>query len=64
MGDIFCELPKLDWLDISNNQLNELPESIGNLFKLNRLYLQNNKLTDLPQSIGNLSNLIILDLWG
>jgi leucine-rich repeat protein SHOC2 len=50
-------------LDLSNNQLTDLPESINsNLGYLTELILSNNQLTDLLKSISNLSNLTLLNL--
>ena len=49
-------------LDLSNNNLEHLPESIGNLTNLQILYLLSNELESLPESIGNLTNLQILYL--
>jgi Leucine-rich repeat (LRR) protein len=47
---------------LSNNQLDSLPESIGNLSFLTNLYLNHNQLTSLPESIGDLHHLDRLDL--
>ena len=49
-------------LDLSNNNLDELPESIGLLTNLVRLELGSNNLEYLPESIGNLTNLERLEL--
>jgi len=57
-----AEKQKLTYLDLSNNQLTNLPESITELSSLARLYLSNNQLTSLPESITKLSNLTRLDL--
>ncbi len=47
---------------LSDNQLKNLPETIGNLTNLTHLYLSDNQLKNLPEIIGNLTNLIVLDL--
>ncbi len=56
----FTKLLKLDFL---NNQLTNLPESIGELASLQELTLTGNQLTSLPESIGQLINLKRLWLW-
>ena len=44
------------------NQLERLPESIGQLSNLQVLYLSDNRLKTLPETIGQLSNLQRLNL--
>ena len=46
---------RLDSLDLENNQLTTIPESIGNLSSLTYLWIFNNQLTTLPESICNLN---------
>lgn len=58
----FGRLVYLTALDLSDNQLMELPGSMSNLSKLRELYLSSNKFTTLPDSIGDLSELKVLDL--
>ena len=49
-------------LDLSKNQLTELPTSFGELVQLQRLDLYDNKLSDLPLSFVGLERLEWLDL--
>lgn len=49
-------------LDLSNNQITEIPRRIDTLWSLQILNLSNNNLTILPKEIGNLINLHTLDL--
>ncbi|MDP2948305.1 MAG: COR domain-containing protein [Chloroflexota bacterium] len=51
-------------LNLSNLDLTELPESLGELSSLKNLYLSANQLTELPESLGELSSLQHLDLSG
>lgn len=49
--------PKLRWLILTENQLIELPESLGERPRLQKLALAGNRLTHLPSNIGQLKNL-------
>jgi len=60
--DILDGFTNLKTLNVLNNQLTELPDSIGNLTNLEKLWLINNQLTELPESIVNLNNLKTLNL--
>jgi hypothetical protein len=58
----YTENPSMDvrhviQLDLSYNNLTDIPECIGNFINLQVLYLHDNKLTTLPESICNLTNL-------
>jgi Leucine-rich repeat (LRR) protein len=44
----------IEVLSLYHNQLQSLPESIGNLHTLQYLSLSYNNLQSLPESIGNL----------
>ena len=62
LDDIVVEALRLFWsrdlcLDLSENELTQLPKSIGQLVHLEELDLSENKLTKLPASIGQLVNL-------
>ena len=49
-------------LYLRGNQLQKLPDSIGQLSNLTHLFLSENQLQEVPDSIGQLSNLTSLDL--
>jgi Leucine-rich repeat (LRR) protein len=53
----FSKMKKLTSLNLSNNKLVVVPESIGALKKLEMLSFGHNKLTSLPAAIGNLKKL-------
>ena len=56
-------IPKtVERLYLLDNNLTQLPESIGNLSKLQMLILTSNPLTHLPDNIGKLSNLRYLSV--
>ncbi|MDJ0554367.1 MAG: leucine-rich repeat domain-containing protein [Microcoleaceae cyanobacterium MO_207.B10] len=56
------ELEYLEKLDLRNNEIKIIPESITNLVNLTHLHLASNKLTQIPESITNLVNLTHLHL--
>ena len=49
-------------LNLHNNNLTSLPESISKLTNLQILDLSENRITELPSSIGKLTNLVNLNL--
>ncbi|MFX1534885.1 MAG: TIR domain-containing protein [Promethearchaeota archaeon] len=55
-------LSSLQDLNLAQNQLKGLPNTIKNLVNLEELDLSNNQLNNLPESFGNLENLKILNL--
>jgi len=56
-------IPKtVEKLYLQDNNLTQLPESIGNLSKLQMLILTSNPLEYLPDNIGKLSNLLYLSV--
>jgi Leucine-rich repeat (LRR) protein len=58
------ELLELKFLNLSENNLKELPPEIGSLKNLETLMINNNLLTVLPPEIGKLENLKYLILHG
>jgi len=48
-------------LNLTGNELAELPQEIGRAKRLSHLYISDNHLTALPSTIGELSNLEILE---
>jgi len=59
---IMNNLKNLEYLDLSNNEITEIPENINNLENLKELYLSFNKISKVPEQIEELSQLEILDL--
>lgn len=55
---------QLIFLNLHNNQLAALPETIGGLAQLQTLSLANNQLAALPEAIGGLAKLQTLQLDG
>ena len=60
--DSLSSLKHLVSLDLSKNQLTELPHGIGHLSNLKRLSLYGNQLTTLPLEFSLLKQLVFLDL--
>ncbi|XP_006651334.1 putative disease resistance protein RGA4 [Oryza brachyantha] len=61
-SDLFLKLRCLRTLDISNSQLEELPDSVGCLTHLRYIGLRKTLIKRLPESISALFNLQTLDL--
>src|SRR5437762_3528963 len=51
-------------LDLSGEELSQLPEALGQLSQLQQLYLHSNQLTAVPEGLGQLSQLQVLRLDG
>ena len=52
----------MEWLILTDNQLNQLPNSIGLLTNLKKCMLAGNQLTSLPDSMKNCRNLELIRL--
>ncbi|RYJ63184.1 leucine-rich repeat-containing protein kinase family protein [Pseudomonas songnenensis] len=52
--------PALRWLILTDNQLQALPDEIGNCRRLQKLMLAGNQLSSLPDSLANCVNLELL----
>ncbi len=50
----------LQWLILTNNQINRLPKSIGKCSRLQKVALAGNQLQDLPIEMANCKNLALL----
>ncbi|MFX0093957.1 MAG: leucine-rich repeat domain-containing protein [Candidatus Hodarchaeota archaeon] len=61
-GEILSRLSQLQELNLSYNNLCELPDSLGQCQSLKILYLEGNQLSSLPVSLGLLRNLQVLNL--
>ncbi|XP_048586268.1 leucine-rich repeat-containing protein 57-like [Nematostella vectensis] len=62
--EFFRKLINLVWLDLRDNQLENLPNSIGEHGRLKTLLLQGNKLKILPLELGLLNSLSAISLSG
>jgi internalin A len=49
-------------LDLSENNISQVPNEIGNISNLYFLHLQGNKLTLLPETLSNLKKLRYVDM--
>jgi Protein tyrosine and serine/threonine kinase/Leucine rich repeat len=54
--------PNLRWLILTNNQIEQIPSSIGNLSKLQKLMLAGNQLKSLPPEMVNCQSLELIRL--
>lgn len=48
------------WLILTNNQIPQLPKSIGNCYRLQKVALAGNQLTELPDEMANCRNMELL----
>ncbi|MDD2894068.1 MAG: hypothetical protein PHF20_09095, partial [Halothiobacillaceae bacterium] len=51
--EIFDLADSLEYLDLSANQLNSLPDDFGRLHKLKILFLSTNRFTELPKVLAD-----------
>ncbi|MBO3270517.1 leucine-rich repeat-containing protein kinase family protein [Hymenobacter defluvii] len=52
--------PRLRWLILTDNQLQEVPPELGNCRELQKLMLAGNQLTELPETMAACTNLELL----
>lgn len=63
LSEAIGELTSLETLELSNNAITSLPESLENLVNLQHLLICNNQIGgQLPASIATLTNLVYLDM--
>jgi Leucine-rich repeat (LRR) protein len=58
----FDSMVSLQTLDLSSNELTEVPDRIGQLPCIEKLFLHENHLTRLPNELGNLKKLTELNI--
>ena len=56
--------PRQSAVDLSRNQLSEIPPELGNLVNLETLKLSGSQLSEMPSWLGDLASLETLDLSG
>ena len=61
-GDFFTCLHSLEWLDLRNNKVQEIPRNVGEHKNLKTLLLGRNRLTFLPDELGFIRTLTGLNL--
>jgi Leucine-rich repeat (LRR) protein len=61
-GFLTHSFPNLKVLDISSNQIDAIPTTVGKLTKLKRLFLNDNPIKRLPESLTRLESLEIFTL--
>lgn len=54
--------PMLRWLILTNNEIETLPDTIGNCLRMQKLMLAGNQLQSIPKSLAQCSNLELLRL--
>lgn len=62
-GDFFTSLQSLEWLDLRNNKVQEIPRNVGKHKNLKTLLLGRNKLTFLPTELGFIRTLTGLNVF-
>ena len=60
--ELFQLTDTLEFLDLSNNHLSQLPEDFGNFKKLKILFISNNKFKVFPKVIANCPSLTMIGL--
>ncbi|KAI7805173.1 leucine-rich repeat-containing protein 1 [Triplophysa rosa] len=62
IGKSLSQLQKLEELDLGNNELYDLPKTIGCLVSLKDLWLDGNQLSEIPPEMGGMRSLTCLDV--
>mmetsp|Transcript_35485 Transcript_35485/g.66233 ORF Transcript_35485/g.66233 Transcript_35485/m.66233 type:complete len:1350 (-) Transcript_35485:239-4288(-) len=60
--DLIGNMPALEYIDVSDNQIKNIADSICDIETLNTLLANNNRLHELPENLGNLKNLKTLSV--
>lgn len=58
--DFFKKLPSLQYLNLDSNQINHLPDDIGE--SIRELNISRNKLISIPLNLSNATKLLLLDV--
>lgn len=60
--DLLGQMPALEYLDVSDNQIKNLADSVCEIKGLETILANNNRMHELPANIGNLKNLKVLSV--
>ena len=60
--DLIGNMPALEYIDVSDNQIKNIADSICDIMPLQTILANNNRMHSLPENIGNLQNLKTLSV--